>query len=223
MKFESTIKIQSKLYPDVTYTLRKMTRGRRVEFDTATGALVEEDRALLDQLDDLERELKPHRVKAKEGPCTCSHLEIEHDPQSFACTIAGCTCRQPQFPPDQQKKLLDLLNKRFMLDRNKFRPAIINWGLSKITGVEIDGKPVDHPQALIDGGPEDLVDEISDAIMASMRLTEEERKNSASPTTSGAPVDGEKKSSGAASANGAGSTIPVTEETADYISAAAFV
>ena len=54
--------------------------------------------------------------------------------------------------------------------------AYLEWGLLGIGGLRIDGSEA-TPGSLIDHGPEDLVNEILQAIRAELQLSEEERKN----------------------------------------------
>jgi hypothetical protein len=52
----------------------------------------------------------------------------------------------------------------------------VRWGLMEIAGLEIDGRPA-TPEAVIEAGPEALVQEIAARIRSECRLTEAERKN----------------------------------------------
>jgi hypothetical protein len=52
----------------------------------------------------------------------------------------------------------------------------LEWGLTKIEGLEIDGKPA-CVKELIGSGPEDLCREIIEAVKRECGLTESERKN----------------------------------------------
>ena len=61
----------------------------------------------------------------------------------------------------------------------------LEWGLRGLTGLVIDGEEV-TAQTLIEKGPEGLVREVLAAIRREAGLSEEERKNSASPSTSSA-------------------------------------
>jgi hypothetical protein len=57
------------------------------------------------------------------------------------------------------------------------RKTYLEWGLSEIQGLQIDGEPA-TVSGLIEHGPEKLVDEIVLAIRDECGLSEEERKNS---------------------------------------------
>ena len=53
----------------------------------------------------------------------------------------------------------------------------LEWGLEKLEGLSIDGKPATAP-LLIQSGPENLADEIVLQIQAESSLTDDEAKNS---------------------------------------------
>jgi hypothetical protein len=66
-----------------------------------------------------------------------------------------------------QASLSDLLARR----------AFVEWGLTEIKGLSIDGVEADIGLVL-EKGPEDLIEEIITRINAETRLDEQERKNS---------------------------------------------
>ena len=57
------------------------------------------------------------------------------------------------------------------------RKLYVEWGLVEVRGLSIDGSPADV-QALIEKGPERLIDEVIAMIGEQTGLTEQERKNS---------------------------------------------
>ncbi len=59
----------------------------------------------------------------------------------------------------------------------------LDWGLRKVTGLEIDGQEP-SPEVLLERGPEGLVQEILNAIRREAGLSEAESKNSESPSIS---------------------------------------
>jgi len=59
----------------------------------------------------------------------------------------------------------------------------LRWGLRRLMGLEIDGEEV-TPESLLESGPEELVEEILQAIRREAGLSEAERKNFASPSIS---------------------------------------
>ena len=56
------------------------------------------------------------------------------------------------------------------------RKLYVEWGLAKITGLNIDGEVADA-ELLISKGPELLVNEIVDTVQAELGLSDAERKN----------------------------------------------
>ncbi len=57
------------------------------------------------------------------------------------------------------------------------------WGLLAVEGLEIDGLPA-TPESLLDDGPEELANEALAMVRRETGLSEEERKNSESHSTS---------------------------------------
>jgi hypothetical protein len=53
---------------------------------------------------------------------------------------------------------------------------LVNWGLTAITGLMIDGNAATRDD-VVDKAPEDLADEIARAVWQEADLTEDERKN----------------------------------------------
>lgn len=77
----------------------------------------------------------------------------------------------------------------------------LRWGLIEVEGLEIDGRPA-TTESLLASGPEALVLEIIEAIKAEAGLSEEERKNSGSPSTSSAVGRQDRASDGSATPAG---------------------
>lgn len=63
----------------------------------------------------------------------------------------------------------------------------LRWGLVQVEGLYIDGAPA-TPDSLIEAGPEGLAIEALEAVRREAGLSEEERKNSESPSTSPTPT-----------------------------------
>ena len=66
-----------------------------------------------------------------------------------------------------QAALGDLLSRRLFVE----------WGLAQIDGLTIDGTQA-TPELLIQKGPDELTEEIANAIISDLQLSEDERKNS---------------------------------------------
>lgn len=56
------------------------------------------------------------------------------------------------------------------------RRLYLEWGLAQIEGLTIDGSTA-SPEILIEKGPEHLSNEIADAIVSNLHLSEQETKN----------------------------------------------
>ncbi len=57
------------------------------------------------------------------------------------------------------------------------RRLYLEWGLAEVKGLKIDGEQA-STETVIERGPEELADEIIEAIKAETGLSEDERKNS---------------------------------------------
>jgi hypothetical protein len=81
-----------------------------------------------------------------------------------------------------------LSDELLRLDRS-VRSVHLRWGVKSLEGLEIDGHAADV-ELLIEAGPEELIFELAAEVRKVLGLSENERKNSPSPITSGAPEDG---------------------------------
>src|SRR5262249_50247624 len=85
-------------------------------------------------------------------------------------------------------------------------PAMVLYWVTGIEGLEISGAPA-TPQALV-ASDHDLVDEIAVKVDALIRLSADERKNSARPTTLLEQVDEPTSNTTAPDAAETGSIVP---------------
>jgi len=106
-------------------------------------------------------------------------------------------------------KIADLLDRLTRIIEDEINPAWVRWGLHAVDGLEIDGEPA-TVESLIQTGPPELYAEILTAIRHAAGLSEDDQGNSASPTTSGARVDGRTSATSAPPADAPGSTLPET-------------
>ena len=189
MNFESFSTFTSKTDPDVTFVLRKMTRGRRVKFNLSNATLLENERILNREAEDVDEQVEPYRKAAQKLSCSCDHAPEDHNPATHACTAKDCRCRWPEIPNELLHKTIDIIRRREAMMNLEYEPAFVRFGLESIAGLVIDGKDA-TAETLIELGPEDLVTEISGEIKRLMGLSSEETKNSELPTTSGAPAAG---------------------------------
>lgn len=110
-----------------------------------------------------------------------------------------------------EPRVRELLDRMSSILEDEVNPKYLAWGLHSIEGLEIDGEPA-TPKSLIEAGPRELYDEILAAVRRETGLSEGEQKNSASPSTSGAPVDGRTSGTSASTASGTAGTPPATAE-----------
>ena len=121
MRYDSTITIESKTAAGVSFTIRRMSFGRRLELTRRV------------------RELS----------------------QRLEFSAAG----------SDVKDRLDAAVLSAEIDR-----LYVEWGVSQIAGLELDGEPA-TPVSVLELAPEELTREIVDAIKAECSLSDEERKN----------------------------------------------
>ena len=79
-------------------------------------------------------------------------------------------------------------------------PAWVRWGLKTITGLMIDDQEA-TPELLISDGPSELFGEIAEVIKQTASMTEDQLKNFAWPSISGAQTDGTNLNTSAPNAN----------------------
>lgn len=190
MDFTSTQQFTSSVDQSVTFTLQKMTRGRRIKFNLEIAPLLEKERLLGAEASDVDSLTDPYRTEAKKLSCSCAHTPEQHDPESGACLAGDCRCKWPVIPSELRSKTTDVITRIKNLEQMEFEPALIKWALISISGLVIDGAEATK-ETLIESGPEEIVAEIITEIRKVMGLSPEERKNSELPTTSGALADGQ--------------------------------
>lgn len=119
--------------------------------------------------------------------------------------------KEPEESRDMSK-WLELQDEFDGIMIESINPAWITWGVKQIEGLEVDGRSlgVDDWKEW----PSALFDEVLTAVKGEAELNGAERKNSESPTTSGALVDLTPKDSTADSAGNEGGG---ESETADFI------
>lgn len=108
--------------------------------------------------------------------------------------------------PAALEKLRRLAFEQDTIIHKHLNPAWLEVWLAGVDGLTIDGREI-TPEMLFAEGPPELCREAIKVIQARARgLSEAEAKNSELPSTSGAPVDGNERSTGAPSASETGTT-----------------
>jgi hypothetical protein len=169
MNYTSTESFESKVFPGVTVTLKKMSSRRRAEFNLSMAPLLAKARNLAIANEPIEQEYAEH-VKASE------------------IAKANGSTDLPVFPDAKLDQLGKAWTEQRRFEQDEMSPQILRWGVASIDGLTIDGKPA-TVESLIDAGPPELSEEITAEVTRVMRLSAAEIKNSGSPTTSGAVVD----------------------------------
>ncbi|GAC1496116.1 MAG: hypothetical protein NVS1B6_00940 [Steroidobacteraceae bacterium] len=210
MNYLSTETFESKLpaFTGVRYELRRWSTARRAQYNRAMAEALSRLREANDEYEQLQAQQAEATARAKIEPCQCKHPpapDPSHDAETGRCLTSGCVCRKPDTPITDTNRMTDLLVTMLRIKFEDLQPTAIRWGLVQITGLDIDGQPA-TPESLLADGPDDLATEIADALDLLLRLSPEQQKNSESPTTSGAPVDGATKTSGAPDASRESST-----------------
>lgn len=101
--------------------------------------------------------------------------------------LASIGAGQDKDPTDDRRRY-EILTKISDISRRDIEPVWVRFCLERITGLTIGGNHPDH-ETLLTHGPSRLIEEIIAEINAD-GLTEEEAKNSESPTTSMPQVAG---------------------------------
>ncbi len=199
MNYASTDIFESKLVPGVKYKLRKMSHGRRMEYNERGAGVFQKLLEIDREREPLLEEIRRSENAAKISPCSCSHDAEKHSAETGRCLEPGCDCRHPQLT-DEARRLADLNMKSFQLIVDELYPLRIRWGVASIEGLDIDGKPA-TVDALLEAMPDAVIAELAGEIDRLMKLSPEEQLAFRSPGTSAAPVAGQTQSTSAATAN----------------------
>lgn len=204
MNYISTEPVESKLFPGVSYTLRRMSVSRRTAFHLAIASYLGKQRDIWHEREPLQADLasvvNEFRVAESKEPLSTSVSVSE-----YLAERAANPKIEERFPNEKIQQLMDLFAKEQRLDQDEMQPALVRWGLAKIEGLEIDGSPA-TVDSLLDAGPLELFTEIAEKISRVMQLSAVEARNLSSPTTSGAPVAEATSDSSASPASSAATT-----------------
>lgn len=187
MNYQSTQTINSRAFPGVTYSLRKMSRGRRTQYMMAMAETLARQSDIQREFSALTQAKEQAEAAAKIEPCVCG--DHPHSGEKPQCDVTGCACRKPK-TDEFERQLAELEVKHAELVISEINPGLVRWGLASISGFEIDGVPA-TAETLITDGPEDLLHEIASEVVGLIRPTNDETENFASPSTSGARADGQ--------------------------------
>jgi hypothetical protein len=184
MNITSQLTETSKRHPEVSFTVRRLSMPQRTQIDMQTLALRQRQREI--QLDypaytDQERDLRDQLALA--------YRKLEALPAPEAepalAEIEEITRALRAAAPAGAEKARALLDMEFELASQQMKPYFIRAALIAVTGLTVDGAPVE-PAQFLEAAPPDLADAVFASIEAQMRLSADQAKNSRSPSTSGA-------------------------------------
>jgi hypothetical protein len=127
------------------------------------------------------------------------------------CAFVEAASHQPsEYRNPQESEKARYVNLRLAGVDLRTTKAYVAAVVKSISGLTIESEDGTEREAtiqdVIDGGPDELFDELSKEVRRLMGLTAVQEKNSSSPTTSGAPEGGTTEHSGAASAESPATT-----------------
>lgn len=187
MNYEPQTVTDSKVVPGARFTVKKLSVKRRAAFVLSIAEWTDKDRELRKEIDALREEYRAALRAAGVDLDAVKEGEDIKIPEGFS------------FPTEKLAQMARLMEKRKRLHGDLLTPAYIRCGFKSIEGFTIAGKAPDA-EMLIEDGPPELCEEISAAVDRAMGMSLEERLNLASPSTSGARVDGTTQSTIAPSA-----------------------
>jgi hypothetical protein len=198
MAFSSTITHKSKSIPGVAFTVRRMGYARRVELDMSTLAYRTRQREIqLAYPPFSERELELQRQsqealkKAVSVPREEYDAVVKNDLEPLTAELAALSSPEVQ----KQRRAMD---QEFAALEGFIRCEWVRVGLVSLAGGDVDGMSAEE---LLESGPPELSVEIANVLQNDGKLSGEDTKNSSSPSTSDAPVDGTTNLTGAPAAS----------------------
>ncbi len=180
MNFLTKEKIESKSCKGVTFTINRLTEGKRIEINRRLLDVFTEVDKLRLEASQKYRELKPF-LKTEE--------QSEDDLDSVALVA----------------EVMILQNRIEGIEADKIMPVFVDELLIDVNGLTIDGVNADK-DATIKNGPPELYLEIVAAINKERGLTPNESGNSESPSTSTALVVGQMNPTSAEPVSSAATT-----------------
>lgn len=198
MLHSSIKRFDSAKCPGVKFVLRKMTRRRVDDLDS----LLSEPRARLRGI------FAEFNLLDKERTEAVKTAEAEAAPERQRLISEGATKAEAEksvplkldFPDEKFAKWAELYNQIQRIERQEIKPAVAQFCLARIEGLEVeyvkeDGTDATAPatvELISRYGPDELYDEIVAASEKECGLSQEESENLNSPSTSAALVDGKQ-------------------------------
>jgi hypothetical protein len=185
MNFCSTVTVSSQAYPEVSYTIRRMTEGTRTDLMLGLAET-------LSQIRDIQADVQCLDLPPRKADGTGFEDGYPVDPHVLAKAAA-------------------LNDKVRVLRKSTVDPAYAKVCLVGVQGITIDGvdDPTD-PDFIRRFGPERLYGDIITSIRAEVEMSEEDKENLESPITSDAVAGGQTNDMIASSAVSKDSTSTET-------------
>jgi hypothetical protein len=162
LNFDTEVTVPSVAVPDVQFTVRRLSRVERAKRDLT----IAEYQVRHDEIDRTAAKLlEPFHDQIKEWAKQYRDGEEQTDPDFLPTDLA----HQVRTLRHEQAALMDAY----------IRPATIRAGLVSIEGLCYRGKPA-TAELLIANGPDELIDEVFNAIAVHARLSVPQVKNSES-------------------------------------------
>lgn len=207
----------STICPEVSFRLRKMSKGRRTSFNLKVAALLDKKNKLQQALLPISEEITRAEEQARHEPCSCQHAldpslvsarleEIKrinpnvaldvvdacHSSITRRCMVEKCGCREPKPDPaiGGYEAYRDIMEKLINLETDELGVERLRFFVASVQGLKIDGQEA-TVDALIEDGPEALIDEVSSALGKLLALTPEEALGFRQPTTGDAAAVGQ--------------------------------
>lgn len=184
MNFTTTEKHESTAFPGVSFWVRRLTEGRRIELSMQVASVQTRIDALNEELTPLRERLAP-KLSAAEA--------AKDDPVEFA-EIEAALRADPDCSP-----FLSLTNRMLRIQSDELDPVYVRLFLARVEGLEIDDQPAKPAQW--GEFPRALFVEILSAVKKELGLTVEEKKSSRLSGTSVPPADGKTSATTAESAS----------------------
>jgi len=195
MNIQTTESFKSKVYPGVTFEIRKFTEreAAQLRFDLAglTERLViltsdaEVIRGKYPELDKVTEANLDQDEKEKLSEAEREALEVERKAREAAVLEA-----MRKIDPADWGRLITINNEVDKIGRLEITPKWVRAGLLSVKGLTVDGKEAGVSEFL-EHASDAAFDEVSDRIRQHAELSGDDRKNSESPSTSATPVEGE--------------------------------
>lgn len=181
MDFCSTKIVKSQAYPSISFTIRRMTEGTRTDLMLGLADVLSQIRDIQADVECLD--LPPRKADGQFDET------VKMDPHVFAKAAA-------------------LNDKIRVIRKNTVDPAYARVCFVGVQGVTIDGvvNPTDS-DFIRRFGPEQLYGDIVTAIRSEVEMSDEEKENLESPTTSDAQAGGQMSDMTASTAGKTDSTL----------------